>query len=411
MTDADQEWRNLSFEASRVFTPAAPIDGEKLFAGRISQLRQVIDAVNQKGQHAIIFGERGVGKTSLANVISAKFTGENIIAPRINCDTIDTYSTLWKKVFEQIKLVREVQKIGFGEKTEKEVFAVTDQFEGDVSPDNVRHVLSILSANLLLILIIDEFDRISSQEVQAAMADTIKTLSDNAISATIVLVGVADSVDELISEHHSIERALVQIQMPRMSIDELYEIIENGLTILKLAINDDAKKEIALLSRGLPHYTHLLSLYSVREALDKKTKTISLTHVQAAISKALEQAQQTTRSAYHKATTSSRKDNIYSHVLLACALARTDELGYFAAGDIRIPLNAIMDKTYDIPSFSRHLYDFCEDPRGPILQKSGIPHRYKFRFINPLMQPYIIMQGLSTGLVDAGKLDKIKGKY
>lgn len=411
MTNTDREWQNLSFEASRFFTPAAPIDGEKLFAGRLTQLQQLIDAVNQKGQHAIIFGERGVGKTSLANVISAKFTDETILAPRINCDAIDTYSTLWKKVFEQIKIVREVQQIGFSDKSEKEAISITDQFDGDISPDNVRRVLSMLSANLVPVLIIDEFDRISKQEVRSAVADTIKTLSDNAISATIVLVGVADSVDELIREHHSIERALVQIQMPRMSNKELYEIIENGLKILNLNIDNDAKKEIALLSRGLPHYTHLLSLYSIREALEKRTKTISITHVQEAISKALKQAQQTTRSAYHKATTSSRKDSIYSHVLLACALARTDELGYFAAGDIRIPLSEIMGKLYDIPSFSRHLYDFCEATRGPILQKSGIPHRYKFRFINPLMQPYIIMQGLSIGLVNTEKLEKIKSKY
>jgi hypothetical protein len=38
----------------------------------------------------------------------------------------------------------------------------------------------------------------------------IKVLSDNSVPATLVLVGVADSVDALIVEHQSIERALVQ---------------------------------------------------------------------------------------------------------------------------------------------------------------------------------------------------------
>jgi Cdc6-like AAA superfamily ATPase len=406
----DEEWKKLSMEVSTVFTPAAPIDAEELFAGRFEQLRQVVDAVNQKGQHAIIFGERGVGKTSLANVISAKLSRPTILAPRINCDSADTYSSLWKKIFDQINLTREVQNIGFGNNVKLEKINICEQVGSDIVPDNVRQVLTVLSAQFLLILIIDEFDRISKSDVRATIADTIKTLSDHAISSTIVLVGVADSVDDLISEHHSIERALVQIQMPRMSNKELYAIIDNGLKRLGMSIEGEAKQEIALLSKGLPHYAHLLGLHSVRSAIDAKSLEIRLGHVEAAIAKALEKAQQTTQNAYHKATMSSRKDNIYSQVLLACALAKTDDLGYFSAGDVRIPLTEIMGKPYDIPSYSRHLYDFCETGRGPILQKTGIKHRYKFRFINPLMQPYIVMQGRTTNIIDREKLTAIKTK-
>jgi vacuolar-type H+-ATPase subunit F/Vma7 len=324
---------------------------------------------------------------------------------------MDSYSSLWEKVFQKIVLANEVRKIGFGNNKETEMVRIVDKFGKNISPDAVRNVLSILSTQFLPILIIDEFDRVKDEDVRTAIADTIKTLSDNAISATVVLVGVADSVNDLIREHQSVERALVQIPIPRMSNQELNEIIENGLEILGMSIEEKAKNEIALLSQGLPHYTHLLGLHATREALDKETKVIRIDHVNTAIRGALAQAQQTIRSAYHKATTSTRRNSIYSHVLLACALAPTDGMGYFAAGDIRIPLNEIMGKTYDIPSFSRHLYEFCEPAkRGAILQKTGSPHRYKFRFVNPLMQPYIVMQGLATALIDAQKLENIKQK-
>jgi len=99
---------------------------------------------------------------------------------------------------------------------------------------------------------------------------------------------------------------------------------------------------------------------------------------------------------------------IYPQVLLACALAKTDELGYFPAGDIRIPLKEITGKRYEIPSFSRHLNDFCESGRGPVLQKTGAAYRNKFRFINPLVQPYTIMQGRANQLIDKEKLAAIK---
>lgn len=56
-----------------------------------------------------------------------------------------------------------------------------------------------------------------------------------------------------------------------------------------------------------------------------------------------------------------------------------------------------MGKDYYVPHFSRHLDDFCDDKRGPILQKKGVPRGYRYRFINPLMQPFVIIHGYSIG--------------
>jgi len=74
-------------------------------------------------------------------------------------------------------------------------------------------------------------------------------------------------------------------------------------------------------------------------------------------------------------------------------------LGYFSAAGVAEPLSIIMKKKYDIPSFVRHLNEFATEKRGPILKKAGERRRYRFRFINPLMQPFIIIHGISTGLL------------
>jgi ABC-type transport system involved in cytochrome bd biosynthesis fused ATPase/permease subunit len=90
-----------SIDAGKVFTPTAPIDERSLFAGRTEQVRKVVDAVNQKGQHAVVFGERGVGKTSLSNVLSSFLSGPNastVLSPRVNCDATDTFQSLWSKI-------------------------------------------------------------------------------------------------------------------------------------------------------------------------------------------------------------------------------------------------------------------------------------------------------------------------
>jgi hypothetical protein len=52
------ELQALSFTAGSVFTPGAPINEKDLFAGRREQVENIIDAVSQRGYHAILYGER-----------------------------------------------------------------------------------------------------------------------------------------------------------------------------------------------------------------------------------------------------------------------------------------------------------------------------------------------------------------
>lgn len=68
MTGFEQDkWDVLEGEILDVFSPGAPIRERELFSGRLDQISQLLDAVRQNGKHAVIFGDPGVGKTSLAN--------------------------------------------------------------------------------------------------------------------------------------------------------------------------------------------------------------------------------------------------------------------------------------------------------------------------------------------------------
>ena len=403
-----KERERLAVRVGKAFSPAAPIDQRRLFAGRTEQLRQVIDAINQKGQHAIIFGERGVGKTSLANVLSDFLHAEDVVlAPKVNCDGTDDYASVWRKVMGEARLVTQIRKMGFLEAYAKETHSLAELLPQEVRPDDVRRVLQAIGSELILIVIIDEFDRLRDERAGGLFADTIKTLSDYSVPATIVLVGVADTVDELIREHLSIERALVQVRMPRMSPQELNEIVNTGLSSVGMSIAPDALVYISTLSQGLPHYTHLLGLHSAREAIDSGRTSVTRPHVEGAIADAIDKAQETIRATYHKATMSPRRENLYRQVLLASALARADDFGYFAAADVREPMTRIMGRPFEIPAFSRHLNDLCEQLRGPVLHKIGSAHRFRFRFLNPLMQPFVIMNGLSSGMIDAALLQQL----
>ena len=222
----------------------------------------------------------------------------------------------------------------------------------------------------------------------------------------MILVGVADSIDSLLAEHESIDRNLTQIPMPRMSDVELGEIIDKRAQLCVMTIDTDARERVIALSQGLPHYTHVLCLNAFEDAVTRDSEAVSVDDCKTAVAKALKGATQSVISAYHKAVTSPRKDNLYEQVLLACAMAPTDALGYFYAGDVRSPMSTIMKADYDIPAFSQHLKAFCDPTRGPILRRDGERRRYRYRFINPLLQPHVIMQGVTSGKIHQGQIPR-----
>jgi Cdc6-like AAA superfamily ATPase len=399
-----KEWEDLGYEVSKVFTPASPISENDLFAGRLKEINNVIDAINQPGQHAIIYGERGVGKTSLANVLSSKMVSRSNIpalSPRINCTVNDTFSVLWRNVLSQITFAVNQPSAGFKSEIKTNVKTACEMVTNpsNITPDEVRQLLSQIGKGQVFFVIIDEFDRLPNDIARRAIADTIKTLSDYAVPATIIIVGVAETVGELIAEHQSIERALAQIQMPRMQLDELHEILDRGTKKLRMRIETDARATIARLSQGFPTYTHRLGLNAARSAIADKRLVIDLDDVNAAIKDTVANTQQSLQDDYRKAITSSQPNNLYERVLLACALAKRDQFGYFAAADVTEPLSAIMNKSYEIPSFAKHLKHFCDPDGGEVLKREGVARKYRYRFKSALMQPFVAMRGVVDGLI------------
>jgi|SRR5579863_243980 len=392
----EQTKYRLMWMVNKAFTPNTPIDSRSLFAGRKKQVDSLISAIFQRGSHAVLFGERGVGKSSLARTIFdflvlAFDDVSGYHHALLNSAEAMSFEDIWRAVFKQLTF----------EQSDGSTTTLDEALPENPNSENIRETFQL--ADYPTIITIDEFDRIEDQSIRVKMADTIKTLSDNAIRTTLIFVGVADSVDDLIGEHQSIERAIKQVPVPRMSKIELLEIVENGLSNCQgLTIQDEAKDRMADLAQGLPSYTHLLaresSLYAVR---DDRTH-VTMDDLAAGIRESVDGQLGTTLTLYNKATTAAR--GIYfKPVLLACALAQKDERGFFYAKDIVPPLRAIIPDAPGIQQFARHLKDFSED-RGPVLERDEDERRY--RFIKPLMGPYVILRGLADGLIKDSRLTR-----
>ncbi len=384
---------------SQSFRPAAPIDRRSLFAGRSEQIADVFSVVAQPGQHAVIYGERGVGKTSLAGVTAEMLGSAEVITARATCDASDDFTSVWRQALDEIVIQSTSPVIGFGDRQEESMSSASELLgSGPATPHSVRRALQSVTQLGPLAVFIDEFDRLRDPESRILFADTVKTLSDRVVDVTVFLIGVADSVGELIREHRSIERALAQIHMPRMAQAELAEIATRGIATARMEIVGAAVKKITTLSQGLPHYTQLLTQLAAQAALGRRRADVTSRDVDHAVGRAIERAHQSIVDAYRDATVGDQP-SIYPRLLLACALAEEDEFGFFAAADVRTALGRILEKPPGAAAFARQLEELSGEDRGAVLQQHGPTRAARYRFVDPLLQPYVAMRGVSERVV------------
>jgi hypothetical protein len=400
--DDPQVRQEKVFEVSQVFTPGAPVTRSDLFAKRGDRMDDLVQTIGQRGQHAVVYGERGVGKTSFVTVM-ADIYSTVFLSGRVICASGEDFSTVMRHLFTSILVDTAKPQAGFTPRSQHETAPATKLLDNpEISPDDVRRALAYLSRSEAVVVLVDEFDRITEPSVRRKFADTLKALSDHVVNATVVLVGVADTVGELIAEHESITRALTQIHMPRMEAAELGETIDRALTTLGMEIEPQARQAIIELSRGLPSYVHRLGLHATTAAVREGRLRILGEDVGIAIREAVEKMQEYVTGIYQKATWSTRRTN-YEKVLLACALSPVDDKGFFAPADVRGPLTKLMGRKYDIPNFISNLNQLASEHRGPVLQKAGEARSFRYRFKDPLVQPYVILRGIDKGILDFSK--------
>ena len=383
---------SIQFEIRQLFTPSTPIRLADLFAGRRRQIDQLLDAVAEPGRHAILYGERGVGKTSLSQILALIVPSgrQKVVHMRKSCAPGDTYETIWRKFFKDIAAGHAA-----GEESLHDVYAGRD-----IEPDVVVREMKAFSPNQIPIFVVDEFNEIQDDGRTAKLfANTLKALSDEGVASTIVIVGVGDSVAQLFAGHGSIERCTEEVPMPRMSRDELSEIIDKRLKQLGLTIEADARWKVVILSRGLPTYVHRLGKHAANRATADLRRRVTEEDVDASIEDVLRGSLESLRTAYERAVYSNQPGSLFREILLSCALAPADDAGYFAPAAVLAPFEKIRGRPMTIAQYRTHLAEFILEKRGGILQRKGEERGYRFRFRDPAMLPYVLMRGIAEGMV------------
>lgn len=391
----DEDWRALRFEVGQIFTPSTPVGVADLFAGRKDQIGKLVDAISERGRHIIIYGEPGVGKTSIAQILRYYVPRKvsRVYYLRKAVFSADSYSSIWLDVFRQIKFTANA---GDGDKE----YVVADLYESGVTPSDVVREMSNFSENDIPIIVIDEFNLLKDAGASKQMAETIKAVSDEGLNVTIVIVGISDTVENLIDGHSSIARCTEEVLMPRMNSKEMQDLLETRFSKVGMKIDGDAKWKIINLCKGLPAFAHALGKGAALSAITGKRMLMTDADVDTAIDDVIGGSQNTLKNDYEVATRSNQERARFRQILTACALSKSDESGYFTAKQVQEPLATILKKEIGIDGFNPNLKELASDKRGCVLQQIGTERIYRYRFRNPAMQPYVIMKGIKDGFLD-----------
>jgi hypothetical protein len=187
-----------------------------------------------------------------------------------------------------------------------------------------------------------------------------------------------------------------------MTLDELHSIVTEGLREFgeragsSLTISDDAKDAIARLSQGFPYYTHLLAGSVGEIAIKRSLDKIDADLVMEALFLALDNATQAVVKSYTDATSAARSDAQFADTLLACAMTPGDGLGFFSASDVAAPLSYLRGANVSSGNYLHHLKRFCGPPSWA-LESRGEKRSTRFRFFNPMMKPFVLMNGVREG--------------
>ena len=310
----------------QAFTPANPQHNAVRFVGRREQLARIRQAIMEEHAHVCLSGERGRGKTSLANLATESARAAGFTVARYSCTAESDFEDILRGLARSLpeRLLISAPRQGSTLIGCEAVFPA-----GPLQP---WHVLALPGqlVECRLILMVDEFDRLPSDATRTRIADTIKLLSEHAAPVFFLIVGASDSLEQLLGRHPSIQRSVVGVPLPLLTNAEVEEIVLRGARHSGLEFSAQVRTCIAALARGVPYHAQLLALRAGQAALDRGDMAVGAVDLRCAIERTITEAAPRVIVLYEALTQGERAGPMTS-LLRAIAAGEQDRFGRFRA--------------------------------------------------------------------------------
>jgi hypothetical protein len=365
--------------------PAQPIDTPELLQGREQVLRDLGRTLHSPGMHVFVYGERGVGKTSIALTAAKSFAKAD--PAYVGCDEHASFTGIVTDICNALleqKHLKSTRELSGTAGINVGLFKIEGKAGGSSAveiPDkitSVNHAVNLIQESAEKRgpgehpVVIDELDRIESVSVKSKLAELIKLIHDKRPPVRFIMCGIGKTLDEIIGSHLSASRAITGFPLPLISFDARWKIITNAAENLGFRVPKEFLIRISQISDGFPYYVHLIGENLFWEIYDHKDEGTEATSndFHNAINRAIERAESPLREAYNFAIQKTKNSQDYEEALWATAhlthferqVKDIYDRSYLPVMEYRTPR-----KPLPIGKFRTRLYSLCSATHGGIL--------------------------------------------
>lgn len=397
---------------NKFVTPSEPITTPDRLFGRDDELKRASRALLDPGKQVFIIGERGVGKTSLANIVASFYQSSDAEPIKTSCAEDTTYKTLISDI-----VIKALNRSKFNEISTKHnkglsvpiISKITANFSKEINTkekDIYNQINTVADALTILqeisqihsdnpIIIVDELDRIDKANIRP-FSDIIKGISDQKINIKFIFTAVSKTYETIFSEHESTRRQLEIIELPVLSWDARLELIEKTLNNFDINIDRTTAIRISAISDGYPHYIHFILKQLLWQIFEnpKIITSIDITDYNIALNHVVKQLSPEYSLKYNRSINTKKIDCelvLWSTSIGEWIINSLDEMYeayleivYLLRDDQHIPL--------DRAKFSSIVRDFTKANRGTILIPSHSGRRGEYEFSEKIFKGYIRIQ-------------------
>jgi hypothetical protein len=393
-----------------VFTPRQPPSrdmftrrNEADLYGNPGLQDRVRDALREKGGQVILFGDTGVGKSTLLKYASED---EGMPVLSIAAQSQRTFDDLIEMAIREVTMERDVEITRTGTTGGGFEGGVTSHItvKGHLKNEKGQEVrVELIERTPLLalaetmqtegyrILAFDNFHNVAPTE-REMFAQALEVLSDSAGQTgdvKMVLIGIADDADTLVGNSGSVRRRTTEIGVPRMPDDEISSIFANGFRLLGLDCEQNALRDLVFYCDGFPYFAHLLGLAVARDAIRSGEKTVARHTLEAGLVRVAQQVEASFPG--RVALAFERGGEVQPRLRILHTMCVSDGRDW-RSGDVVEEYSRLYERP-DNPGFLHAaLGELVKPERGSVLTRRGKRGHYVFRFSDPYMRPFLRMQ-------------------
>lgn len=393
-------------------TPAATIKTPERLFGREKALKQIERALGSEGRQIFVYGDRGVGKTSVALTAANLLNDASSTPIYVLCGSDETFATVIKAVGDALTDIKErfesprapselgATLAGFGA-TYKPGHKTAAHIDLPTSLNEALDILRYVAAkrNGRVIVVIDEMERMKPEE-REKFAELIKNIPELDERVRFIFCGIANTVNELVGTHPSAGRILEPILLEKLHHNYLWEIIQTVSQKIGIAVEREALIRISQISDGFPHYVHLIGESMFWSAFDDPDvlDSIKAKHFRDGISGALQRAEAVLRQQYERATMKTKNTGDYEEALWALGDRTSDQRQLTEIYDIsykRIMLSRRGRVALEREKLNQRLLALRKESHGRIVVGYGSGW-YGFR--ENIMRGYVRLRAQDQGI-------------